>query len=237
MGVCFVYDLINGLLTPTHLKEVTKFMKNGGLCVLPSDSAYILTGLLSLDNNKMTKDLDTLLERNGMKMSLSISDENSAAQRMQLSNMAYNFIKQVKSEGITFVADPRNDTLNKFSKDRLMTTDGTIGIRISRSPVEVQLAKQNLMFPSTPIRDNSGKVVCTLKEAEKIVRERLTNTGINRDVGLIEGVVPYPGDLSTVVKEEYYNGFWFLRIIREGTITHDRVKSVALECQYKGILK
>ena len=147
---------------------INELLDNGGLCILPSDSSYVLTGILNIPG--ISEDIDTLLERQGMKMSFAFDSPSRACRMMSLSTMACAFIKALAPSGLTFVASPRDAMLRNFSITRLYA-DGTIGVRLTRSPVEAQLAKR-FGLPSTPIR-NANKAVISAEEALQIVTDRM----------------------------------------------------------------
>lgn len=210
--------------------QIKEIMKDGGLCILPSDSSYILTGLLTVPG--VTKDLDVLLERHGLPMSLAFGSLRQCVQRMDLSNMAYKFIKQLTPGGLTFVACPRNAVSISISAKRL-NADGSIGARLSDSKVETQLAEYlDCPLPSTPIRNSNHTEISTLEEAFSIIADRITRLPRPRKIAAIDGIVPYPGRLSSVVKEEQHNGCWHIIIMREGAISFDTIQKNAIECQY-----
>lgn len=215
-------------LERNYVKQINIIMNNGGLCILPSDSSYILTGLLLIRG--ISRDLDILLERQGMKMSLAFGSLKQANEMMDLSCMAIDFFQQFAPGGLTFIARPKREWLRRFSERRLQA-DGTIGIRLTESKVETQLA-EIYPLPSTPIRNSNHKEVSVAEEALKIVAERMVDKGIDRDIALVDGIVPFPGRLSTVVKEELHGGVWHLRIIRQSAISIKEIREVAHACGY-----
>lgn len=219
----------NGL-SKEDADKINALLGKGGLCILPSDSSYVLTGLLNIPG--ISEDIDTLLERKGMKMSLAFGSLGQARKKMSLSQMACAFIKTLAPSGLTFVASPRDAMLRHFSINRLHA-DGTIGVRLTRSPVETQIARR-FELPSTPIR-NAEKGVISADEALQIVTDCMQDKKIRREIALVDGVVPYPGQWSTVVKEEKRDGLWYLRVIREGAIPIDRIKQVAGLCFYASV--
>lgn len=215
-------------LNQNDVSQINKILNDGGLCILPSDSSYILTGLLS--QRDVTKDIDFLLERQGMKMSLAFGSLKQANKIMDFSDMAIEFIRRFTPGGLTFVAKPKEGWLRHFSESRLHA-DGTIGMRLTESQVETQLA-ESYPLPSTPIRNSNHEEVYTAEEALRIVDGRMAGKGIHRKIVLVDGEVPYPGRLSTVVKEDFHNGVWQLRIIREQAIVFERIREVASACGY-----
>ena len=66
------YSLKNGKLNDRDYNNVLSHMQEGGLCILPSDSSYTLTGIPSIPG--VTEAIDFLLQRNGEKMSLAFNN-------------------------------------------------------------------------------------------------------------------------------------------------------------------
>lgn len=219
-------------LKQQDIDKIIELLKDGGLCILPSDSSYILTGLVT--DQKVSRDIDLLLERNGVPMSLAFGDLKKITEKMDFHNQAYEFFKKLTPGGLTFVAHPIKKAFNNLSKNCLYA-DGTIGVRLTESLIETQIANFFPM-PSAPIRNSDCMEVSTAKEAWKIIAERSTKLHNLRKIALIDAFVKSPGRLSTVVKEELQNGYWYIKIIREGAISTENIQKVALECKYKGII-
>ena len=214
------------------IDKIIELFKEGGLCILPSDSSYILTGLVT--DQKVSRDIDLLLERNGTPMSLAFGDLRKVAEKMDFHNQAYEFFKKLTPGGLTFVAYPIKKAFNNLSKNCLYT-DGTIGVRLTESLIETQIA-DFFPMPSAPIRNSDRLEVSTAKEAWEIIAGRSTKLHSPRKIALVDGFVKYPRRISTVVKEELQNGYWYIKIIREGAISTENIQKVALECKYKGVI-
>lgn len=221
-----------GGLLSSDVNRIIKIMREGGLCILPSDSSYILTGNIMVKG--VAEDIDFLLERQRTDMSLAFNNFNQFSEDFELSDMAHDFINKLTPGGLTFVSQPTDDvTGNRFA--RKLNTDGTIGIRLSESIVETQLAK-DFPIPTTPIRKSDHTETATLEEALEIIGKRYAQLSKYRCLAGVVGSVLHCGEVSTVVKEEKINGGWYIRILREGIISRDNVESVAIECKYKGII-
>ena len=219
-------------LKQQEVNRVIYFLKEGGLCVLPSDSSYVLTGLAA--EQGVSRDINLLLERNGAPMTLAFGDLNKVIKEMDFDNQAYKFFRRLTPGGLTFVAQPMKKAFNIFS-EKCLYADGTIGVRLTESLIETQIANIFPM-PSAPIRNSDGMEASSAKEAWSIIADRSTKLHSSRKIALIEGQVKYPGRLSTVVKEELQNGFWYIKIIREGALSAENILKVALECKYKGVI-
>lgn len=232
----FVCDI--GLQEPMQLDDVSsvvQLIKEGGFCLLPSDSAYIMTGLPTIPG--ITKDLDTVLKRHGLPISVTFGNLQQADDLIGLSTMAKDFINQLVPGGLTFVAVPKEDSVQSLALNRLKAPGivGAIGLRITESLVETQIAAAiNYPLPSTPVRRLNGSEVYTSKEAFDIIENRVLSMSKPRKIAIVNGVVPYPGRLSTVVKEVNDEGLWHIVVIREGAISTDIIHQVAVACQYEG---
>jgi len=214
------------------IDKIIELLKDGGLCILPSDSSYILTGLVT--DQKVSREIDLLLERNGAPMSLAFGDLRKVTERINFRNQAYAFFKKLTPGGLTFVAQPIKKQFNNLSKNCLYA-DGTIGVRLTESLIERQIA-DFFPMPSAPIRNSDRMEVSTAKEAWKIIAGRSIKLHSLRKIALVDAFVKYPRRLSTVVKEELQNGYWYIKIIREGAISAENIQKVALECKYKGVI-
>lgn len=227
----FIYNTKQEL-KQQEVNKVISFLKDGGLCILPSDSSYVLTGLVA--EQGVSRDIDLLLERNGAPMSLAFGDLRKVTEKMDFDNQAYEFFKRLTPGGLTFVAQPMKKAFNSFSA-KCLYADGTIGVRLTESLIETQIANYFPM-PSVPIRNSDCMEVSSAKEAWSIIADRSTKLHSSRKIALIDGLVKYPGRLSTVVKEELQNGYWYIKIIREGAVSAENILKVALECKYKGVI-
>ena len=216
--------------------EIRGSMDNGGLCILPSDSSYILTG--NLYKRGVSRDIDTLLKRNGKNMSLAFGSINQASEDIRLSEKAVSFVKMLSSQGLTFVALPRTRRDYQAFSRHYLYADGTVGIRLTRSSIEARIARF-YPLPTTPIRDECNNEVGTADHAVEIVRRRMTESGINRPLSIIDGgSVQFLGELSTVVKEEQIDELsWRLLVLREKAIGYDEISRVAKLCGYLEIIK
>ena len=219
-------------LNDRDYNEIYAYMKNGDLCILPSDSSYTLTGIPTLPG--VTKAVNDLLKRNSLNMSLVFGSIEQAAQITQLSNMAYRFIDKLTPGGLTFVARMSNNGFAKLAAQRLYT-DGTIGIRLSESEVERQLAKE-FPLPTTPIRNDQGIEVSALNEAISIIRSRIESSGVTKGIVAVDGEVSHHRRLSTVVQEVLQDGFWYIKILRDGAIKREVIEETALSCNYRGLV-
>lgn len=232
MTPIFQYD-IEDKLAQQDVDKVIDFLENGGLCILPSDSSYILTGLITSEG--VSKDIDLLLGRKGEPMSLAFGSIDQITEKMVFSNKAYVFFKMLTPGRLTFVTKPKKRVFSNLSRNCLYA-DGSIGVRLTESIVETQIA-DFFPIPSTPIRNERFKESATYKEAWDIIAERSTYLHSSRKIAIINSTVKAPGQLSTVVKEEVRDGYSYIKIIRKGAISVEDILKVAMQCKYKGLIE
>lgn len=219
-------------LKQQDVDRIIAFLKEGGLCILPSDSSYVLTGLVTVPG--VSKDIDLLLERNGAPISLAFGSLTKISEKMDFSNQAYEFFRRLTPGGLTFVAHPIRKAFNNLS-EKYLYADGTIGVRLTESLIETQIADYFPM-PSAPIRNSDYVEISTAEEAWETIAARSTKLHNSRKIILIDAFVKNPGRLSTVVKEKLQNGYRYIKLIREGAISTESIRKVAFECKYKGVI-
>ena len=222
----------DGALSPSDADRLLKIMNEGGLCILPSDSSYMLTGYIMIKG--VVEDINLLLEREEKNMSLSFHDFDQFSENFELSDMARDFINRLAPSGLTFVSQPVDDvTGNHYA--RKLNTDGTIGIRLSGSRAERQLAKA-FPIPTVPIRKPDHSETGSLNEALEIIGSRYAKLSRYRYLAGVDGPVLHCGEVSTVVEEKEIDGRWYIVILREGVIPKEKIESVAVECEYAGVV-
>lgn len=230
--VSFRFELQpGGFLRFAQVVRVVEHIKAGDLCILPSDSAYILTGLPS--EVGVSADLDWVLRREGLPMSLAFGSLRMAGRWVQMSSMARGFVGELTPGGLTFVAQPTSLAKEGFASARLHAPR-TIGVRLTESRVETQLAYEvEQPLTSTPVRLLDGSLARSADEALSVVGERISALSSQRRVGLIVGPVESIGRLSTVASEVAKPGALpRIRVLREGAIPFSKVQEVARLCQF-----
>jgi tRNA A37 threonylcarbamoyladenosine synthetase subunit TsaC/SUA5/YrdC len=222
-----------GFLRFMDVSRVVEHIQAGDLCLLPSDSSYILTGLAT--ERGVTQDLDTVLQRKGLEMSLAFGSLRLARRWAEMSTMAVSFVGQLTPGGLTFVAPPTSAAMRGLATSRLNAA-GTIGVRLTESRVETQLAYEiEQPLTSTPVRHADGSEAVTAEEALAIVAARVSELRTKRRLGMVVGTVPYPGRLSTVVEEVGQGGLSRIRLLRDGAIPLETIRRVARACRYEGV--
>lgn len=224
-----------GFLCFADVERVVEHIQAGDLCLLPSDSAYILTGLPS--EVGVSADIDAVLLRDGLPISLAFGSLRMATRWVSLSSMARRFVGELSPGGLTFVAQPTSVAKGGFAAARLHAP-GTIGVRLTESRVETQIAYEvDHPLTTTPVRFPNGALAGSATEALEIVLDRVAGLPSGRRLGVVEGPVAHLGRLSTVVTEEKAQGSLArIRVLREGAIPLERVREVARACRFEDVV-
>lgn len=222
-----------GFLRSGHVSRIVEHIKAGDLCLLPSDSSYILTGLPTVRG--VGSDIDAVLQRNKLAISLAFGSLSMVQRWVDMSTMAVGFVGELTPGGLTFVAPPTSAALQGLATSHLHAP-GTIGVRLTESRVETQLAYEVAQpLTSTPVRRPDGSEAETAEEALAIVGDRVSQLRSKRRLGIIVGTVLYPGRLSTVTQEVRHAGLRRIVVLREGAIPLEAVRRVALACRYEDV--
>lgn len=222
-----------GYLRFADIEKVIEYIEAGDLCLLPSDSAYVLTGLFTVEG--VTDDLDAILDRRGLAMSLAFGSFRKAEAFAELSPKARLFMRELTPGGLTFVAKASGLARAGFARTRLHAP-GTLGVRLTESRVETQLAYElDQPLTTTPVRDPDGHELVEANEALDHVLPRLAAMASRRRLAVIHGTVAYPRRLSTVVAETTAAGLPQLRVLRQGAIELSEITAAARRCQYEDV--
>jgi tRNA A37 threonylcarbamoyladenosine synthetase subunit TsaC/SUA5/YrdC len=224
-----------GFLRFIDIGRVVEHLESGDLCLLPSDSSYTLTGLPTEPG--VSRDLDVVLQRNQLEMSLAFGSLRMARRWVEMSDMAARFVGALTPGGLTFVGPPMSVGGRGLATKRLHAPAGTIGVRLTESRVETQLAYEiEQPLTSTPVRLPDGSEARTAEEALDVVADRILALESGRRLSMIVGKVLYPGRLSTVVTQEIHPGrLARIRVLREGAISLATIRRVASDCRYEGV--
>jgi tRNA A37 threonylcarbamoyladenosine synthetase subunit TsaC/SUA5/YrdC len=181
--------------------ELRSILRNGGLCVLPSDTCYALAGLPFVRG--IGDDIDRLLERNGEKISLAFGSLTLAERYVEVDWADYRIIDEFMPGPLTLV-EPMRCGLDGMQRDlmsRVLRTAGTIGVRISDSIVERQLSTE-LDRPVTSVAIYYQKQVPVKNyvDAVDIVREAMQRHDVRRRLAAVRYRKVRDGEVSTVIE-------------------------------------
>ena len=225
----------DGTLSLSDLLRVSELIEDGALCLLPSDSSYALTG--SPIEPGLTDELDEILMRDGLEMSLAFGSYRKTTEYAEFTHKGRLFAGAFMPGGLTFITQALGPALEKFANKRLHARNGKIGVRLTDSRTESQIAfEADLPLPTTPVRAD-GRETRTAEEALAFVLSRYRELGITRDLVVVDGNVQYSGRLSTVVNEVDTAGLPSLHVIRVGALDLETITPFALDrCNYESVL-
>ncbi len=224
----------NGQLFVGDAVALTDHLEAGNLCLLPSDSAYVLAGSPVVPN--VTADIDLVLERAGLEVPLAFGSFRMARRWAEFSRAAERFFGAVAPGAITFVTNATSNARAGLSRSRLHAS-GTIGVRLTESIVETQLSTElDGPLTTTPVRSN-GHVIVDAEGALAVVGPRLQADFKRRQLAVVRGDVLRPGRVSTVVEEVEVQGLLELHVRRLGALGLEDVERIAATCLYNRVVQ
>lgn len=190
-----------GRLRPAQLREVRRVLHDRGFVLLPSDTAYSIAAWLR--SVQMRARLNTMLGREDHEP-LSVAFPSVAAVQdwTTQNRLADGLLERFAPGPITVVRSAARRIPVEFTKEILKSSNHTIGVRITDSAVERQVAGAGRSPVTTvPVRRLAAEgkpAVTSFGEAVDIIRQR------TEDIGgalwcAIEGEIRY-SHTSTVVE-------------------------------------
>lgn len=225
-----VFDLTGGmLLSHAHLFEIRRCLNRGGLCILPSDTCYSLSGIPMVRG--IGRDIRAILEREGQPLSVTFGIQGMAERFVQLSRAALQIIDDFTPGPVTIVVPLRIDLPNELAgalNEALMNPKREIAIRFPDSPVELQLSSElERPITTTAIRYRNGDPVRSFGDAVDIVLDGISNHEIRRELHAVKlRTNQFLSGLSTVV-EPRSNSDWggvSYTIYRAGELSEGQIR-------------
>jgi tRNA threonylcarbamoyl adenosine modification protein (Sua5/YciO/YrdC/YwlC family) len=218
-----IYLTFGDSLAYGHLREVCYTLRNGGLCILPSDTCYALAGIPTRQDviGRIAK---ILPEKEHEPISLSFGSLQMVEDWVVLTANDYRTIDKFCPGPITVVCVIK-ETRDKIAISDLLHTSGTIGVRIPDSPVERQISIE-LGNPITTcaIRSDNNDIVRSYDDAIDIVRSRLSNLNENILLAAIQMKRIKYRDLSTVVSvQPSMASPYTIHVFRPGVIEPEEI--------------
>jgi tRNA A37 threonylcarbamoyladenosine synthetase subunit TsaC/SUA5/YrdC len=220
----------NDALTQVCLSQASGAIKNGGLVLLPSDTSWALAvSPFRLDS---LKHLETVLpQKVNDPIPLSFGSKRMLERYVKIDGAEERLMENIQ-EPLTVVCEVSN-AHEKAVISAMLHTNGTIGARLSTSPIERQLSTE-LDRPVTTcaVRDDSGAPVRSFDDALAITRTRRSAAVVQFPIVAIRVPRLLSSSLSTVVtlqraampagpaqsqRESYY-------IFREGAIGRQQLE-------------
>lgn len=209
-----------GALPTSIVQQVRSKLMRRGFILLPSDTCYSL-GALAIDEGTR-KTIDTVLNRKEEPVSLAFSSYLQVQRLVEVGNMTALLFERFTPGPITIVCKAKNNVSREFVEQALGSLDGTIGVRISDSFTEREVAAcTHEPVMSVAVRDlQTGEPVQDFGKALEIVSsgvERLGGAGW----AAIKGDAFY-GLHSTIIRVRESNK---VELLREGDISFDEIMS------------
>lgn len=192
-----------GNLRPDQLAEVRRVLHDRGFVLLPSDTAYSMAAWLR--SVQMRERLNAVLGRDDYEpISVAFPSVTAVQDWTTQNRLADQLLARFAPGPITVVRSAARRIPVEFTKQILSSSNHTIGVRITESAVERQVAGVGQSpITTVPVRRLTAEgprkpVVTSFSEAVGIIRERTEEIG---DVlwCAIEGEIRY-SHASTVVE-------------------------------------
>ncbi|WP_030528560.1 Sua5/YciO/YrdC/YwlC family protein [Phycicoccus jejuensis] len=219
------------MLPPGDVHQVRRTLREGGLCIVPSDTCYALAGKPTRDGVPAL--INAILDRHEEKISLSFASQLMIERYVDLSFREHRILDAAdKDTPLTLVA-PISQQLSPHVQDALpsaLYTRGELGVRLPHSWIERQLsAEMDEPITSTAIYYDDGSRVVSIDDAIAIVVAGLMRLQ-REETPLI--AIQHPTikatDVSTVAGfSRDDEGRKALIVFREGAVERKRVIDIA----------
>lgn len=155
-----------------HLRQACYTLRQGGLCILPSDTCYSLAAL-PFRRDSLAHLASILPDKDADPIPLAFGSLVLVQNYVKLTPRDEKLIDAYCPGPLTLVCEI-NDRQEKNVIEDMLHTHGTIGVRIPDSTVERQVSIE-LQRPITTcaIRDDSGGPVRSFDDAVSLVRMRM----------------------------------------------------------------
>jgi len=192
-------------IEPLLLKKAVEILKNGGVVVFPTETAYGLAA--DATNIEAIRRVSEIKDRVPVKtFPLIAANQKMVEKYAVLSSLMKSLVKDNWPGALTVVVPARPGCLKEFALIR----SGTLAVRVSSHPVASELSRR-LGRPVISTSANlSGQSTCYSVRA---VKKQLAGRKILPDFYLDIGRLPH-SRLSTIVEEQ--NGR--IVVLRQGTI-------------------
>ncbi|MDA0164567.1 Sua5/YciO/YrdC/YwlC family protein [Solirubrobacter ginsenosidimutans] len=231
-----------------QLKVVKKALAGAnGLCILPSDTAYSLACCPT--ENHVTDDIDRILDRKNLEMSLAVGSLQMARAVAEISPRGGHFMEAFVPGPLTFVAPIRKPRLPALAgRDRValgpvmlshkLRGRRRLGIRLTESVIETQTSEA-LDFPVTTcaIRAADGTPLTEFDASCRRVAEGAAQVGYERPIVAVRSEIPPTRGHSTVVVECTFEDLPALWVKRVGAISFDEIEEVGLRLAYHRVFR
>lgn len=168
-------------LNNSQMRAILQIIALGGVCLIPSDTGYSLaTNPYNIRNVNNLRKL--LPHSSGVPISLCFASRKMAKNYAIFSAKDERTFDTFSYSPITLICPVRNGIIRK-NLEPVIEMLNTIGVRISDSPVERQIAeKLNIPITTCAIRDENGSIVRNFDDAVEVLRKRMQD--INEKIPL-----------------------------------------------------
>lgn len=170
-----IHQLTLGSSLSLHsINRIRKHLRDGGVCIVPSDTGYALTGLPF--QKDVIQTISTVLHHDSDPIPLSFGSMSMVEKYAELTKDDYLIMDTEFPGPITLVCGLKKaiSETRKKAISELLHTSGTIGIRIPDSPVERQISTElDTPITTCAIRDDSGNMIRNFDDAVTIVGDRM----------------------------------------------------------------
>lgn len=218
-----------------HLREVCYVLKNGGLCILPSDTCYSVAAL-PLQREVMDSVAQLLPAKSKDPIPLAFGSLAMVERYVELSSEDHRAIDKFCPGPITLVCPIRSITEKHILQD-MLHTQGTIGVRIPDSPVERQISSE-LERPITTcaIRDDDGVAVKDFDEAVDIIRMRLEGAKTEPTLMAIKMMrVKYATHSTVVSVHAELASPYMIKVYRPGVIDPEEIRDTVRQYSFRDV--
>ncbi len=163
-------------LAYADLRRVCQILREGGLCLLPSDTCYSIAAL-PFRRDAIGRVGRVLPGKEREAIPLSFGSLPLVEKWVKLTPRDLRAIDEFWPGPLTLVCEVK-DWHDKHILADMLHTIGNIGVRISDSPVERQISTElDRPITTCAVRDENGKPVRSFDDAVSLVRGRLEETG------------------------------------------------------------
>jgi tRNA A37 threonylcarbamoyladenosine synthetase subunit TsaC/SUA5/YrdC len=217
------------LLSHSHLFEIRRCLHQGGLCIIPSDTCYILSGIPMMRG--VGRDIRIILGREGQALSVTFGSQVMAERFIEFNRAALQVMDDFTPGPATIVLPLRSDLPHEVAarlNEALNSPKREIAIRFPDSAVELQVSSElERPITTTAIRYRDDSPVKNFDDAVDIVAHGIAKHEIKRELCAVRRRFNQAASgLSTVVEPSVHAGRGGSKytIHREGEISEQQIR-------------
>jgi L-threonylcarbamoyladenylate synthase len=209
-----------GSLPTSMLRDISTRLIKGGLALLPSDTCYSLG---ALPNSRISRSaINSILGRQDHPISLAFGDLRQVEEYVHLNNTVAILLERFTPGPITIVCKALDSVSDEFLFQNIGSHDRTIGVRITDSSVERDIAASTV-YPimTVAVRERNGDTVRDYERAVEVVSGGIRRANWQGYWAGIESTTRFHFCHSTVVRV-VADGT--LELLREGDFAFDEIQ-------------